>query len=298
MSAEIYVQMPAYRDAELLPTLQNLMCTASCPERLRVAVAWQYGEEEEALERQLRALSGFGSLELLCIPAAESRGCNWARRLLQERWRGEPYTLFLDSHHRFVNGWDSLSVALYEGLRDEGVAKPVLSAYLPPYDPRTDARDQDPLLIRAHARVQGILFRLVGRKIAGWRERNTPLPAGFVSLHFLFADGRFNDEIEFDPAVYFFADEVAIALRAYTYAWDLFHPHRLLGWHLYDRSTRVTHWADHDESFVQQQLSLQRLRELFSGHVRGRHGIGECRGLASYEAMIGMPLIKLRPGHE
>ena len=68
------------------------------------------------------------------------------------------------------------------------------------------------------------------------------VPARFVSLHFLFTEGSFNQEIPFDPAIYFFADEIAIALRAYTLGYDLFHPHRILGWHLYDRTTRATHW--------------------------------------------------------
>src|SRR5690349_20509893 len=53
-----------------------------------------------------------------------------------------------------------------------------------------------------------------------------------------------------DPSIYFFVDEIAISLRAYTLGYDLFHPHRILGRHLYNRSTRVTHWSSNSTAGV------------------------------------------------
>ena len=73
-----------------------------------------------------------------------------------------------------------------------------------------------------------------------------PVPADFASLHFLLADGCFNDDVPFNPAVYFFGDEVLTSVRAFAAGYRLFHPHRVLGWHAYNRETRVTHWADHE----------------------------------------------------
>lgn len=96
----IYVQIPAYRDSELGPTLRDLYRKAARPEALRVAVLWQKASNE-TLPPAVRRLPG---LELIEIPFEESRGCNWARIQLQARWRGEPYTMFLDSHHRFASG--------------------------------------------------------------------------------------------------------------------------------------------------------------------------------------------------
>ena len=79
------------------------MRNANNPERLRVAVAWQLDEAEAHLEPALRQ---WANVELTKISAGSSKGCNWARGRLQEGWDGEPYTLFLDSHHRFTAGWD------------------------------------------------------------------------------------------------------------------------------------------------------------------------------------------------
>src|SRR3954451_19385958 len=40
---DIYVQIPAYRDAELSATLRDLYAQAARPEHLRVRVMWQRG---------------------------------------------------------------------------------------------------------------------------------------------------------------------------------------------------------------------------------------------------------------
>lgn len=287
---DIFVQMPAYRDAELLATVRDLFATAANPARLRLAIAWQYADGEDAIERELQAC---GRVELIKIPARESQGCNWARNMLQRRWRGERYTLFLDSHHRFVSGWDARVVGLYEQCRDRGVDKPIVTGYLPPYDPCNDpaGRTSAVLEIAPLEREDGILFMLTSHAVAGWSELHAPFPARYASLHFLFTAGSFNREIPFDPSIYFFADEIAIALRAYTAGYELFHPHRVLGWHLYNRATRVTHWADRPDWRRQQEASCARLRELFSGGLRGLYGIGAARTVADYERHIGTELL-------
>lgn len=290
MRDQIFVQIPAYRDRELLPTINNLFEQAKQPERLRVVVAWQYGDEELPLEQQLRR---WPNLELLKFPAAQSEGCNWARRLMQERWAGERYTLFLDSHHRFIANWDQQAIEMLEALRLTGVNKPILTAYLPPYDPKhdPDGRANYVFHIRPAQRDRGMLFYLIGDPVPGWSELNAPWQAKFASLHFLFADGAINEELAIDPSIYFYVDEIAISLRAYTLGYDLFHPHRILGWHLYNRSTRVTHWHDNSSARVKSEVTYKRIQALFSGRWQGKYGLGRVRTAADYEAVIGEPLI-------
>jgi hypothetical protein len=286
----IYVQIPAYRDRELLPTLRDLFRQARSPHNLRVAVAWQYHPAEETIESALRAT---GPIELDKIPAAESQGCNWARQRLQRRWDGERYTLFLDSHHRFAPGWDRQLVRLLEDRREAGSARPILTSYLPPYRPDDDpaGREHSILRIRVHERRDGMAFRLIGHPVRDAARLTAPIAAHFASLHCLFADGTFNEDLPFDPSIYFFADEIAIALRAYTRGYDLFHPHRVLGWHLYDRATRTTHWDDHADADGRDAESLRTLRRLFTGKLVGASGLGTVRSLADYERHIGLRLV-------
>lgn len=293
MKPRIYIQIPAYRDSELQPTLYDLIKQSANSAQLRVAVAWQYDEHREKLDT---AFLERYNIEIIKIPAAQSQGCNWARSLLQRKWNGEPYTLLLDSHHRFVPGWDDKAIAMYEQLKAKRSAKPLLTAYLPVYDPFNDpaGRGSNPLHICFHERQKGLLFRLNSRELAGWHLLKEPVSAQFTSLHFLFAAGDFNENVQFDPSIYFFADEVAIALRAYTKGYDLFHPHTVLGWHLYDRATRVTHWDEHPEWTKQSEVSQQRLFRLYRGYITGQFGIGDIRSISMYEDHIGMKLVDLR----
>lgn len=286
---KIYVQIPAYRDTELGPTLLDLVEKAEDPDALRVGVLWQRAEGETLPE----AVRANPNVEILERPYQESGGCNWARAQLQRRWRGEPYTLFLDSHHRFVPAWDRHLVEMHEALKRAGVRKPLITAYLPPYDPKDDpaARSTDPLQIWGHSREQGMLIYLVAHPIPMWRSLEAPILARFASLHFVFADGAFNREIVLDEQVYFFGDEVVLALRAFTHGYDLFHPHYVLGWHLYDRtSTRRTHWDDHADHRERNERSCDRLRDIFLGI--DDEALGPQRTVDEYEFMIGDKLIR------
>lgn len=289
-SAEMYVQIPAYRDQELGPTLLDLYAKANHPERLRVGVVWQH-DDVERLPQAVYLLPG---LELLKIPYSQSHGCNWARSELQQRWSGEPYTLLLDSHHRFARGWDEQVITMYEQLRREGVPKPLVTAYLPAYNPAREpgARRKRPYKIYPYGREDGLLTRLTSYPLPFWNRLSQPVEADFVSLHFLFAAGTFNREVPLDPQVYFFGDEVVTSVRAYTAGYDLFHPHRVLGWHSYDRSARVPHWEDHAQWFEQHQQSLAHIRQVFVGHIHGSYGLGDRRGIDQYEERIMTRLVE------
>lgn len=284
----IYVQMPAYRDTELGATLYDLFAKADAPESLRVAVAWQRSESE-ALEPRVRRLPG---LELLEIPASKSRGVNWARALLQRRWHGEKYTLFLDSHHRFARGWDSMTIEMFERIRSSGVRKPIITAHLPAYRPELEpaGRRMQPYKIYPHSRENGLLTKLTSSPIHAWRSLGDPVEADFISLHFLFASGTFNRDMPFDPSIYFSGDEVATSLRAFCAGYNAYHPHRIVGWHSYDRTTRISHWNDHLQAPWQNSRSFATLARLFRGRRSGRFALKRRRSIAKFEERIMCPL--------
>lgn len=283
----IFVQIPAYRDAELGATLRDLARTATHPERLRVVVLWQRGDTEPGLGD----LSGLPRLTILEVPAAQSRGPNWARRLIQEHRGDEEFTLVLDSHMRFVEGWDDAALSWLAGL-SRTVEKPVLTGYLPAYVPGAPgARRTDPYKIYPHARQDGVLTRLISHPVMAWRDRSAPLPAEYLSLHFLLADSSFDREVPHDPDIYFFGDEVALSARAFTHGWDLFHPHRVLGWHAYSRSSRVAHWDDHRSWSTAHARTLSRLRALFREDDALAGLRGTARSMRDYERHIMTDLV-------
>jgi len=149
-----------------------------------------------------------------------------------------------------------------------------------------------PLQMYPLAREDGVLFRLTSFPIPFWKRVSKPVPADYISLHFLFTDGDFNRDVPFDPNFYFMGDEVAISLRTYTTGFDLFHPHVVVGWHCYDRTSRVTHWDDHSSWMELHVESMRRLQRLLTGQQRGRYGAGRHRSVHDYEESIGLRLVE------
>jgi Glycosyltransferase (GlcNAc) len=287
-AGQVFVQISAYRDRQLPATLDSLFDEACDPDRLRVCVCWQHARAERLPARFRRTRN----IEWIDAGYRLSRGANWARRRVQKRWRGEPYSLIIDSHLRFASHWDATLIELLQGLRARHVPKPVITCYPPDFSPVTfpKRRSQVPLKIYNEAYHQGLLVQFAGFPLPLWRWLSEPIPAQFLALGLLFTEGRFNAEIPIDPAIYFFGDEITTGLRAYCHGYDFFHPHRVIAWHAYDRTTRTCHWQDHDDWRRHDQRSLGRVRRVLEGREFRGYPLGTARSVADYERYIGLPL--------
>jgi len=280
--------MPAYRDPELSSTLLELYGHADRPSDIRTRVLWQHGEE--SLESEVRSLP---NLEIVEIPFRESKGSNWARRRLQESWDGEPFTLFLDSHHRFSRGWDTTVLGMYQSCRRKS-EKPLLTGYLPSYDPVTDPRGRknEPTKLYPYQREDGVLVRVTSYPIPFWAGTSEPVEGMFVSLHFLFGAGSLNSEIRFDPDLYYLRDEVVASVQAFTWGYDVYHPNRVFGWHCYDRGTRVPHWIDRSDWYINQDATLKKMRSHFMDQSSAPSGYyGLKRTINEFEERAMIPLV-------
>jgi len=301
MSSDIFIQIASYRDPQLGPTLRDAAARATDPRRLHFCIAWQHGPEETA-EQQFGGLPEGVKLTILDIPHVESKGACWARHQIQQKYGGETYTMQLDSHHRFVDGWDDVCIDMLESLRDAGFAKPLLTAYLPSFDPERDpeARVAVPWYQWFDRFIpEGAVFTRPG-DLVNWQERTSPPHARFYSAHFAFTLGAFALEVQHDPEFYFHGEEISITARAYTHGYDLFHPHRLIAWHEYTRRGRAKHWDDHD-AWVGANVSCHDLnRQLFgmdeyadqplkvAAVQQGPFGFGTVRSLEAYERYAGI----------
>jgi Glycosyltransferase (GlcNAc) len=288
---QIFVQIPAYRDPQLFPTLDSLFAEACNPNRLRVRVCWQHSSRE-VLPKRYKGLSS--PVEFDDVDYRESRGANWARRRVQNNWRGEPYSLIIDSHLRFQKNWDKTLIEMLLKLKSIGVKKPIITCYPPDFDPKTypKSRSLSPLKNYHEAYINDLLLHFAGHRLPLWRWLKLPVPAQFIALGLLFTEGRFNLDIPLDPHIYFFGDEITTGLRAYCHGYDFFHPHRVLAWHAYDRSTRRCHWEDHNEWSENDLRSMKRVKKIMQGHGFSGYEIGSRRSVANYEKFIGMPLIR------
>lgn len=290
----IFIQIAAYRDPQLVPTLKDCISKAKNPENLRFGIAWQHCEKDEW--DNLDEFKDDPRFKIIDIDYTDSQGVCWARNAVQQLYDGEKYTLQLDSHHRFVENWDKILIDMLKKLQKDGHKKPLLTAYIPSFDPDNDpaARVMTPWKMNFDRFIpEGAVFFLPAT-FDEWDDKLKPLPARFYSAHFCFTVGEFCKEVQHDPNYYFHGEEISIAVRAYTHGYDLFHPHKVIIWHEYTRKGRSKQWDDDKIWHKRNDNSHLRNRKLFEmdGEVRdidfGPYGFGTNRSLRDYEKYSGL----------
>jgi hypothetical protein len=290
----IFIQIASYRDPQLLPTVKDLLDKAEFPDNLRLGIAWQNNPKDpwDDIQEYLKD----PRFRILDIPYKESEGVCWARNKIQKLYDNEKYTLQIDSHHRFVRGWDTQLIDMIKQLQKEGFKKPLITAYIPSFDPDNDpqARVQEPWKMNFDRFIpEGAVFFLPASfDIEDAKDK--PLPARFYSAHFAFSLGKFCKEVLHDPNYYFHGEEINIAARAFTHGYDLFHPHKVICWHEYTRKGRTKQWDDDPKWGERNSMAHLRNRKLFGmdGEKQdidfGLYNFGKIRTLKEYEKYTGL----------
>jgi hypothetical protein len=294
--SKIFIQIASYRDPQLLPTVRDCIANAKHPENLVFGICWQRDKTES-----LEEFTTDKRFKIIDVPYAESKGACWARNQIQQLYNNEEYTMQLDSHHRFVKDWDVLLIDMIKQLQAKGHKKPLLTSYIPSFDPDNDpgARIHEPWKMDFDRFIpEGAVFFLPST-IDNWREMNEPMPSRFYSAHFCFTLGEFSVEVQHDPEYYFHGEEISIAARAFTHGYDLFHPHRVVAWHEYTRKGRTKHWDDNKKWGEYNAHCHKRNRILFGMDGEdpksinfGKYGFGKVRTLEDYERYSGLCFAK------
>ena len=290
----IFVQIASYRDPQLIPTIKSMLENAKKPKNISLGICRQYNPED-----------GFDNLDeykkdkrfrIVDIPYSESKGVCWARNLTQQLYKGEEYTLQIDSHMRFEKDWDDTLIKMIKQLQKKGFPKPLLTGYVSSFDPDNDpaGRVNEPWRMAFDRFIpEGAVFFLP-ETIPNWREMKEPVTARFYSAHFAFTLGKFSEEVQHDPEFYFHGEEISIAVRAFTHGYDLFHPHKVVVWHEYTRKGRTKQWDDDKEWGKKNELSHKKNRQLFGMDGEevtldfSKYGFGTERTLKDYEIYSGL----------
>lgn len=299
----IFVQIASYRDPELVPTVLDCLARAKRPDKLRFGICWQFAEGDS-----IAAIAHLPQVRFVAVPHYESKGACWARAIASELYEGQEFYLQIDSHHRFVDGWDEQSIAMLKDLESDGVKKPLLTAYPPAFDPNNDpaGRASGGIQLDFKDFSDTAVFSVASSPLKNWETRTKPIRGRFFAAGYAFARASFLQDVPYDPGYYFQGEEMNMAFRAFTHGYDIFHPHKPVLWHQYIRQEAPKHWKDHvvtpEEQAAKKQNweqlnneSLKRLRHFFSyaGYRYedinwGRYGRGIERTLRDYELFAGV----------
>jgi hypothetical protein len=293
-NGKIFVQIASYRDPELNKTLEDCISKAKNPDKLVFSIAWQHSSEDEW--DNLDKYKNDSRFKIIDINYKDSQGACWARNLLQQQYDGEEYTLQLDSHHRFLENWDDELIQMYKLLKKKGHKKPLLTSYASSYEPTNDPNGRVTTPWKTDFDrffPEGPAF-FIPSSIDNYKELTEPIPGRFYSAHFAFTTGKFCIEVQHDPKFYFHGEEGSISVRAFTWGYDIFHPHKVIVWHEYLRNNKRKQWDD-DPVWVSRNVeSHTRNRKLLRMDNEpddidfGPYGLGNVRTLKDYERYAGV----------
>jgi len=280
---KIFVQIAAYRDPELIPTIKDCLLKASRPDLLTFGIV-----QQDEPQNFITYYDHDPRFRFLRINYSDSKGACWARAKTNALYDGEKYTLQIDSHMRFVEDWDRKMIAMREDLNDPAA---VLSTYPSEYQPTQQPSEwkQNATIIRTYN------FRRDHTEQkpctpADIKIRTTPYKAIHIAAGFIFGLGRIIEDVPYDPEFYFQGEECAMAIRLYTHGYNIYSPHQLLLWHYYGRKEEVKHWDDDKEWGKKSILAHERLDCLLgrnNKHDLSKFGLGKVRTLKDFQNYSG-----------
>ena len=230
--SNIFIQIAAYRDKQLIPTIKDLLQNAHNPENLTFGICWQHDETES-----LDEFKDDPRFRIIDIPYKDSKGCCWARNLTQSLYKDEIYTMQIDSHMRFIPNWDQECVTMIEDLKLKGYKKPMLTGYPPSFFPENDPekRMKFPTRVVFDKFINQGAINCKPIRINDYDKLTSPIIAKYFSAGFYFTIGQFIKEVPYDPELFFRGEEITMTIRSYTHGYDFFHPHKIILWHEYIR---------------------------------------------------------------
>lgn len=281
---KIFVQIAAYRDPELLPTIRHCLERAKYPQNLTFGICWQDDKHDS-----LKEFENDSRFRIVKIPYLESRGACWARSKTNELYNKEEFTLQIDSHMRFVQNWDEELINIWNELND---CKAVLTAYPPQYEPEQKEENwKNDVHI---CNVYGFKDRQTQQRPKtpiDVIKRTTPYKAVHVAAGFVFGPGSIIDEVPYDPEFYFSGEETALTVRLYTHGYNLFHPHKTIVYHYYERKEQSKHWTDNKNWGAYTLVANDRLNCLLgrnNNYDLQKYGLGNKRSLKEFEEYSGI----------
>ena len=298
---KIFISIASYRDKQLVPTVLDCINKAKNPNNLIFGINWQKDDSENISELNKYK----NQLRIEESDWRESKGACWARHAIQHNlYDDEPYYLQLDSHHRFLENWDTHLFELLD-IAQQTSPKSIIGTYGTTFWPeKNEPLKNEPYRINTFESF-GIDGDIISRPVyiknhkELLKNNQKLIKARLLSGHFIFSEGSFVRECMYDPNFYFRGEEIALSARAYTHGYDFFHPTYTIVWHEYLREKSNKHWLDHvkDNGFIEEgemrnQKSKKRQRKLFGIDECDidfkQYGFGKVRSLHDYELYAGL----------
>jgi [Skp1-protein]-hydroxyproline N-acetylglucosaminyltransferase len=303
----IFVSIASYRDDVCTDTLDSLFEMAEHPNRIFVGICQQNNsiEDKDCLSAIINTPLE-NNVRIIRIPHYEAKGPTYARYLCSTLWNGEQYFLQIDSHTKFVKGWDSICINMIQSIKKNKIAlKPVISYYPKEYKNyekyTEDQKYNVPRMCKSFFNERGMISFLASREISTSNQvYKTPHLAGGM----FFCESYFLNELPFDPDLpyLFVGEEILHSIRFFTNGWDIFSPSENIIFHEYTRSGKPKIWTDNPYysdmtafNKVKYYLGLDKDTFQTDKYVNlDKYGLGKARTIQEFYDFAGIDLANKR----
>jgi len=296
--ASIFVQIAAYRDLEVTPTILDAIKQSTGNHTINFGVHTVYLDESEINVPDLPNVKHMES------KAPENIGLGVGRSLAHQFYDGEDYYLQCDSHSRFVNGWDEIAIHSVLNYQIQGIEKPLLTMYPANYwyTDETFTTIETDVVIKEN--ITNISFH---ENPDQFKATRIPLQTGMavkdgnkfvksVSGGSIFTVDGF---LPFNTDIAFYGEEIWLAARAFTHGYDIVVPDEQYMYHLYynhDKPAEINRrkilWNDYPNEFnVLDKISKDLIFKTLTEGTTGEMLMGTQRTVAEYGIFAGLDFV-------
>ena len=291
----IFISIASYRDPELENTIKSAIDNADDPKSLWFGVVAQH------LDKELPNLSWVPFLTSTLIHPKQAKGAGYARSEAMKLYCEEDYYLQIDSHTRFVKGWDTICIDELNKAKSIANNDKVILSYFP--SPFLVERNGSISFVKNHKKIKDYPTTQTPalNKQGKWtavredfkdKERKNPELSKTVLGGFIFADGSIVKEVPYDPEISFFGEEICFAMRAWTRGWDIYSPSKDIVYHFYHRGDYSKIWKDANvRSIPWKEIEIksnEKQQKVLCGIEKGIFGAGSIRNLKEYEQFVNL----------
>lgn len=283
---KIIIEIAAYRDPELLNTVKSALIQADNPDRVFFAICYQSDDLTDYNE-----LKKIKNCRIKYLKESEAKGSCYARYLTQQMIEDEKYLFQIDSHMRFVKHWDSKLIEELLSLNDP---KACISFYPPScteemmslaLDDETFSKPEKGGIMYTNGFRDGNSMFLSNQSRLTDDERLHKNPFTSAGNFFAFAD--IHREVLHDPEMYFYGDELPMAIRYYTHGWNNYCGGKSYVYHEYCRKNQT--FPKYSSKMPKELEKFKRLLNLNNeNYDLGEFGLGKERSIKDFEEFAGI----------
>lgn len=285
---KIFLAISSYCDPELLNTINSALIQAEYKDRIHLGICYQSDDIDE-----LNKLKQLKNCEVIHIAKKDARGSVYARYLCQKLIKDEEYVLQIDSHMRFVKYWDTKIINQLNSLNDK---KAIITVYPPSCNNELiklaldDKKFDEPALgaymCADKFKDENSYLLDMRSELINKDDKKAYKKNPFLSGNYFFTYGKAYKEVFFDPKMFFYGDELPMAIRFYTHGWNMYSPGECYAYHRYGRDSRSFPMAP--EGINENERFKDLLNINGENKDLGIFGFGKVRTLKEYEDFSGV----------